>query len=54
MAKELVSFDHANELKSWPNAMQFEYDLIVKNDTWELMDLPYGMNCINIKWVNKL
>lgn len=34
--------------------MQTEYDAIVNNDIWYLVDLPHGKKVIGNKWVYKL
>ena len=34
--------------------MQIEYDAIMKNGTWSLVDLPVGKKAIGTKWVYKL
>ena len=35
--------------------MQYEYDSILNNDTWDLVDLPPGKRAIGTtKWVYKL
>ncbi|MDM1057574.1 hypothetical protein HX004_17660 [Myroides sp. 1354] len=36
------------------HAMQDEYDSILKNDTWDLAEMPYGKKAIGTKWVYKL
>ena len=33
--------------------MQNEYDSLIKNKTWELVELPKGKNVVNNKWVYK-
>ena len=33
---ELVNYDQAKDHKEWKNAMNDEYESIMKNDTWEL------------------
>ena len=38
----------------WKNAADDEYQSLLKNDTWELVDLPPGKNVIGCKWVFKL
>eukprot|EP00253_Pinus_taeda_P007929 PITA_07929 len=37
----------------WKEAMQKEYDALIKNDTWKLGDLPLGTKPIGCKWVYK-
>ena len=38
----------------WKNAADNEYQSLLNNDTWELADLPPGINVIGCKWVFKL
>jgi len=33
-------YDEAEEYEEWINAMNEEYNSIMKNDTWELTELP--------------
>jgi hypothetical protein len=35
-------------------AMVLEYQSIVKNDTWELVPLPFGLRSISARWIFKL
>lgn len=35
----------------WKDAMQKEYDSLIKNKTWTLVDRPNGKNIIGCKWV---
>jgi hypothetical protein len=37
---EPMSFDEANAHDEWRNAMEEEYESIMKNNTWELTELP--------------
>jgi hypothetical protein len=37
---EPMNFDEANEHDEWKNAMEEEYESIMKNNTWELTKLP--------------
>jgi hypothetical protein len=37
--EEPLNFEKAKDHKEWMNAMQEEYDSIVKNDTWELTEI---------------
>ncbi|GBP89832.1 Retrovirus-related Pol polyprotein from transposon TNT 1-94 [Eumeta japonica] len=36
---------------NWRDAMQVEYDSLIKNETWTLVDLPKGKRTIGSKWV---
>ena len=51
---EPVSFAEAKKSKKWTRACEDEIESIIKNDTWELVDLPYGAKAIGLKWVFKL
>ena len=59
---EPVTFDEAQNLENWMDAMQSEYDAIMQNGTWTLCDLPpgkkaiasWGKKFIGTKWVYKL
>lgn len=51
---EPVSFEEAAEDPNWMQAMQSEYDSIMKNETWYLTDLPLGKKAIGVKWVYKI
>eukprot|EP00253_Pinus_taeda_P032024 PITA_32024 len=37
----------------WKEPMQKEYDALIKNDTWKLVDPPLGTKPIGCKWVYK-
>lgn len=36
---------------AWYNAMKLEYNALVTNNIWWLIDLPYGVSIIRYKWV---
>ena len=38
---------------SWEEACQYEIDMLNKNKTWELVDLPAGRKAVKSKWVFK-
>jgi hypothetical protein len=38
----------------WSEACQYEIDMLAKNGTWELVDLPPGHKAVKSKWVFKL
>jgi hypothetical protein len=48
-----MSFDEANEHDEWRNAMEEEYESIMKNNTWELTELPKHKKPIGCKWIYK-
>lgn len=39
--------------KEWQEAMLSEYDSLIKNNTWTLMNLPNNRKLVNSKWVFK-
>ncbi|KAJ2945209.1 hypothetical protein O0L34_g9278 [Tuta absoluta] len=45
--------DH-EEKEKWLEAMHAEYDSLIKNGTWVLVDRPSGRKTIKCKWVFKL
>ena len=38
----------------WQEAMQYEIDVLAKNRTWDLVDLPRGRHPVKCKWVYRL
>jgi hypothetical protein len=50
---EPMSFDEQNEHDEWRNAMEEEYEYIMKNNTCELTELPKHMKPIGCKWIYK-
>jgi hypothetical protein len=50
---ELANYQQAKEHKVWVDAMKEEYDSIMKNETWELTELPENKVPIGCKWLFK-
>ena len=50
---EPTSFKEAAPHDEWKEAMPKEYDALIKNGTWKLVDPPLGTNPIGYKWVYK-
>lgn len=48
-----TSYEEAALSLKWRKAMDVEIAAIVKNKTWELVDLPMGAKKIGVKWVYK-
>jgi len=48
-----TSFKEASSHDEWKEAMQKEYDPLIKNVTWKLVDPPLGTKPIDYKWVYK-
>lgn len=49
-ADEALSSSHADQ---WKKAMQEEYDSLIQNKTWSLVDAPSGKRVLPCKWVYK-
>lgn len=43
----------SNESEEWKQAMKEEYESLIHNNTWSLVDLPGGKKVIPCKWVFK-
>ena len=50
---EPQSFDEAVNKVQWKNAMEAEFDALVRNDTWTLKELPLDKDAIGTKWIYK-
>lgn len=51
---EPINYGQASKKMEWRHAMYQELELIERNDTWKLMELPPGKKVIDLKWVFKL
>ena len=51
--QEPMNLDEAMADPNWKAAMQEEYDSIMKNQTWDLVDRPAKRKIIGTKWVWK-
>jgi hypothetical protein len=47
---EVMELDFADE---WHDVCQYEMDVLAKNGTWDLVDLPVGCKAVKSKWVFK-
>eukprot|EP00253_Pinus_taeda_P031558 PITA_31558 len=47
-------FLEAANCDEWKDAMQKEYDALINNGTWRLVDPPAGIKPIGCKWVYKI
>ena len=52
--QEPWNFRNAMEEKVWREACEEEISSIVKNKTWDLVDLPPGAKPIGLKWIFKI
>jgi hypothetical protein len=50
---EPASFEEATSQDEWKEATQKEYDDLIKNGSWKLVDLPFKTKPIDYKWVFK-
>ncbi|GJY82599.1 ribonuclease H-like domain-containing protein [Tanacetum coccineum] len=51
---EPSSFEEASKDVNWINAMNDEMHALYENDTWELVELPFGRKAIGSKWVYRI
>jgi hypothetical protein len=51
---EPQSLEEALSNKNWKQAMDIEYDALVKNKSWHLVPPQKGRNVIDYKWVYKV
>lgn len=45
---------NGNDKQQWVAAMKDEYESLIKNRTWELIDRPENQNVVDNKWVFKI
>jgi hypothetical protein len=50
---EPTSFQEDTSHDEWKESMHKEYDALIKNGTWNLVDPPFGTKPIGCKWVFK-
>jgi hypothetical protein len=46
-----TSYEEASKDEKWRLAAKSEYDSLINNHTWELVELPPGKKCIGCKWI---
>ena len=51
---EPQDFEEASRNEDWIKAMNEEMATIVKNKTWEMVNLPNGKETIGLKWIFKI
>jgi hypothetical protein len=52
-AKTIVEAFASRDADDWKEAVHSEMDSILSNETWELVDRPYGCKPVCCKWVFK-
>ena len=50
---EPLNYDQAKDKEEWVNAMNEEYNSIMRNKTWELVEFPKDKVPIGSKWLFK-
>ena len=49
--KEPFDYEEVEEKKEWKDAMIKEYQLIMKNDVWDVVPRPEGKSVVTSKWI---
>ncbi|GKE47182.1 ribonuclease H-like domain-containing protein, partial [Tanacetum coccineum] len=52
--REQKSYFEAFKYHHWTNAMNQEIDALLRNGSWEMVQLPKGRKAIGIKWIYKI
>ncbi|GJW80502.1 ribonuclease H-like domain-containing protein [Tanacetum coccineum] len=52
--REPKTYFEASKYSHWTDAMNQEMDALLRNGTWELVDLPEGRKAIGSKWIYKI
>lgn len=52
--KSVSEIKNRNDALEWNNAMKEEFDALIENETWNIVDLPKNARTIKTKWVFKL
>ena len=50
---ELSIYREENQCSEWKTTMEQEYESIIRNNTWELVELPSWKQTIGCKWLYK-
>ncbi|GJR81314.1 ribonuclease H-like domain-containing protein [Tanacetum coccineum] len=51
---EPKTFFEASKFSYWTDAMNSEMDALLRNDTWDIVDLPKDRKAIGSKWIFKI
>jgi hypothetical protein len=51
--KTIIEVFASPDADDWKEAVRSEIDSILSNETWELVDRPYGCKPVGCKWVFK-
>ena len=50
---EPSSYKEANECSEWKTTMEQEYESIIRNKTWDMVEIPKWKQTIGCKWLYK-
>ena len=50
---EPTAFEQETDKQVWRDAMQEEYDSIMRNDVWEVVPRPMGKSVVTSRWLYK-
>ena len=51
--QEPTSYEEVTHNKEWVEAMTEEYQLIMKNDVWDIVPRPENKSVVSSKWIYK-
>ena len=51
---EPTTFEQEADQQVWRDAMQEEYDSIMRNDVWEVVPRPEGNSVVTSRWLYKI
>ena len=52
--EEPTSYEEVAQNKEWVEAMIEEYQLIMKNDVWDIVPKPENKSVVSSKWIYKI
>ena len=52
--QEPISYEEVTQNKEWVEAMMKEYQLIMKNDVWDIVPKPENKSVVYSKWIYKI
>ena len=53
ISEDPIKYEEAVKEIKWKTAMDREIEMIEKNQTWSLVELPENAKCIGVKWIFK-
>ena len=52
--QEPTSYEEVSHKKEWVEALTEEYQLIMKNDVWDIVPKPKNKSVVSSKWIYKI